>query len=138
MLLIDDTGTTLASGDPTVKMSMAPERTWLSMSVLPPSWLFGKIWMSTRPLVAARIASHASEARLLMGWAAGRSLPYLRLNSAAFARRPAMLTPATAPAPDKTVRRVTLFMALLLEHMPSFIVGNVSDRRLRRQAFPRP
>jgi hypothetical protein len=86
MLLMDDTGTTLASGDPTVKMSSAPDRTWLSISVLPPSWLLGKIWMSTRPLVAARIASHASEARLLIGCAAGRSLPYFRLNSAAFAR----------------------------------------------------
>ena len=31
-----------------MKMSSAPERTWLSMSVSPPSWLFGKIWISTR------------------------------------------------------------------------------------------
>ena len=87
MLGIADTGMRFASGEPTVKMSSAPERTWLSMSVEPPSWLFGKIWMSTRPLVAARIASQASAARLLIGCVAGKSLPYFRLNSAACARR---------------------------------------------------
>jgi hypothetical protein len=85
-------------------MSSAPERTWLSMSVEPPSWLFGKIWMSTRPLVAARIASQASAARLLMGCVAGKSLPYFRLNSAASPRRLRIEAPATAPAPAKTVR----------------------------------
>ena len=139
MLLIDDTGTTLASGDPTVKMSSAPDRTWLSMSVLPPSWLLGKIWMSTRPLVAARIASHASEARLLIGWAAGRSLPYFKLNSAALARWPVMLAPATAPAPDRIcppcdpVHGVPPRGGVCLG-----LAENVSDVRLRSQAFPPP
>ena len=33
-----------------VKNSTPPERTWLSMSVSEPSWLFGKIWMTTRPV----------------------------------------------------------------------------------------
>src|SRR3990170_2426863 len=113
MLLMDKTGMRLASGDPTVKMSSAPDRTWLSMSVLPPSWLFGKIWMSTRPLVAARMASHASEARLFIGCAAGRSLPYFKLNSAACARCPMTLAPASALAPDSMVRRVILFMVFL-------------------------
>ena len=62
---MDDTGTTLANGEPTVKMSSAPDRTWLKQSVLPPSWLFGKIWISTRPLVAARISSTASAGALV-------------------------------------------------------------------------
>ena len=37
MLGIAETGIRFASGEPTVKMSSAPERTWLSMSVEPPS-----------------------------------------------------------------------------------------------------
>ena len=100
MLGIADTGIRFASGEPTVKMSSAPERTWLSMSVEPPSWLFGKIWMSTRPLVAARIASQASAARLLIGCVAGRSLPYFRLNSAACARWPTQARAGDRAGPD--------------------------------------
>src|SRR6201986_2318299 len=95
---IADTGMRFASGEPTVKKSSAPERTWLSISVEPPSWLLGKIWISTRPLVAARIASQASAARLLIGCPAGRSLPYFRLKSAACARPTSTAAPATAPA----------------------------------------
>src|SRR5262245_13086311 len=122
MLLMDETGMRLASGDPTVKMSSAPDRTWLNISVLPPSWLFGKIFMSTRPLVAARMASHASEARLLIGCAAGRSLPYFKLNSPARARCPTTLTPASALAPDSMVRRVTLCIAFL-PHLVGLILA---------------
>ena len=93
---MDETGIRLASGDPTVKMSSAPERTWLSISVLPPSWLFGKIWMSTRPLVAARIASHASEARLLIGWRRRQVVAILQIElGPPCARWPMTLAPAS-------------------------------------------
>ncbi len=64
------------SGD-SVKNSTPPERTWLSMSVSEPSWLFGKIWMTTRPLVSALIFSTASLARWFIGCVSGRLLAYL-------------------------------------------------------------
>ena len=58
MPLIDAAGTSVARIRPdSVKNSTPPERTWLSMSVSEPSWLFGKIWMSNRPLVSALIAA---------------------------------------------------------------------------------
>ncbi|MNL60985.1 hypothetical protein D3C87_1848500 [compost metagenome] len=60
-----------------VKNSTPPERTWLSMSVSEPSWLFGKIWMSTRPLVSSLILATASLARTFIGCATGRLLAYL-------------------------------------------------------------
>ena len=60
-----------------VKNSTPPERTWLSMSVSEPSWLFGKIWMSTRPLVSSLILATASLARAFIGCATGRLLAYL-------------------------------------------------------------
>ncbi|MNR61044.1 hypothetical protein D3C85_1826730 [compost metagenome] len=60
-----------------VKNSTPPERTWLSMSVSEPSWLFGKIWMSTRPLVSSLIFATASLARTFIGCATGRLLAYL-------------------------------------------------------------
>ena len=61
MPLIEAFGTSVEriSGE-RVKNSTPPERTWLSMSVSEPSWLFGKIWISTRPLVSCLILSAAS------------------------------------------------------------------------------
>ena len=55
-----------------VKNSMAPERTWLSMSVSVPSWLFGNREMSSAPPVAALMRAAASGWRLFMGWLTGR------------------------------------------------------------------
>ncbi|MCY1543671.1 hypothetical protein D9M68_794980 [compost metagenome] len=66
---------------------MPPERTCASMSVSPPSWLFGKILISTRPLVSLAMRSAASCARMFSGWLSGRLLPYLYENSAARAMR---------------------------------------------------
>lgn len=60
-----------------VKNSMAPERSWLSMSVSPPSWLEGKILISTLPLVSALILAAISCARTFMGCVTGRLLAYL-------------------------------------------------------------
>ncbi|CKV08811.1 Uncharacterised protein [Mycobacterium tuberculosis] len=60
-----------------VKNSTPPARNWLSTSVSEPSWLFGKIWMSTWPLVSARIASAISLARVFIGCETGRLLAYL-------------------------------------------------------------
>lgn len=64
------------SGD-SVKNSTPPDLTWLSMSVSEPSWLFGKIWISTRPLVSCLIRSAASFARRFIGCVTGRLLAYL-------------------------------------------------------------
>src|SRR6266850_7956265 len=115
MLLIAAIGTTFTIGEPMVKMSIAPERTWLNMSVLLPSWLLGKISISRRPLVCVLIASTASLARVLIGCATGRSLPYFMLNSAARARPPMTLAPMTAPAAFRTVLRL---MACLMAVLP--------------------
>ncbi len=64
------------SGD-SVKNSTPPDRTWLSMSVSAPSWLFGNIWIATRPSVSSRILSMASCARTFIGCEIGRLLAYL-------------------------------------------------------------
>src|SRR5215475_12432375 len=87
-----------------VKNSMPPERIWLSMSVSAPSWLFGKICSSKRPLVSALIAAAISLARVLSGWESGRLLAYLYENSALCAR-------ATngAPRPPRTIAVVDRF-----------------------------
>ena len=78
MPLIEAAGTSVDRIRPDrVKNSTPPERSWLSMSVSEPSWLFGKIWISTRPLVSALIASAASLARTFSGCVAGRLLAYL-------------------------------------------------------------
>ena len=78
MPLIEAAGTSVDRIRPdSVKNSTPPERIWLSMSVSEPSWLFGKIWMSTRPLVSALIAAAISLARMFIGWASGRLLAYL-------------------------------------------------------------
>ena len=46
---------------------IAPVRNCDSMSVSPPSWLLGKIWMSTRPPDCARMRSTASRNRTFIG-----------------------------------------------------------------------
>src|SRR4029079_7988011 len=53
------------------------------MSVSEPSWLLGKIWISTRPLVSCLMRSIASTARTLSGCAVGELLAYLSWNSGA-------------------------------------------------------
>ena len=71
-------GTSVARISPDrVKNSMPPERTWLSMSVSEPSWLDGKMVISTRPSVSALTASAISRARVFMGCVIGRLLAYL-------------------------------------------------------------
>src|ERR1043165_151302 len=79
------------------------------MSVSEPSWLLGKIWISTRPLVSCLMRSIASTARTLSGCAVGELLAYLSWNSgAALAiHGAAMLAPAAVPA-SSSERRVVL------------------------------
>ncbi len=78
MPLIEVAGTRVDKIRPdSVKNSMPPERSWLSMSVSEPSWLFGNSWMSTRPLVSARMASAISLARRFIGCVTGRLFAYL-------------------------------------------------------------
>src|SRR3954467_1749231 len=113
MPLIDAAGTSVAKIRPdNVKNSTPPERIWLSMSVSDPSWLFGKICRSNRPLVSALIAAAISLARAFMGWPSGRLLAYLYVNSAVWARATsgAPMPPITAEAADafKSVRREKL------------------------------
>jgi hypothetical protein len=47
------------------------------MSVSEPSWLFGNICSSKRPLVSALIAAAISLARVFIGWEYGRLFAYL-------------------------------------------------------------
>ena len=78
MPLIEAAGTSVARIRPdSVKNSTPPERTWLSMSVSEPSWLFGKICRSKRPLVSVLIAAAISLARMFSGCVSGRLLAYL-------------------------------------------------------------
>src|SRR5215469_17296515 len=115
MPLIEATGTRVDRISPeSVKNSIAPERNWLSMSVSEPSWLLGKISISTRPLVCALMRSIASLARTLSGWVVGTLLAYLNENSGA-ARAThgiATVTPAAAPA-KSAVRRVAKIVMML-------------------------
>ena len=78
MPLIDAFGTRVERirGE-SVKNSTPPDLTWLSMSVSEPSWLLGKIWISTRPFVSCLILSAASFARRFIGCVTGRLLAYL-------------------------------------------------------------
>ena len=72
MPLIEAAGTSVARIRPdSVKNSMPPERIWLSMSVSEPSWLFGKICRSNRPLVSVLIAAAISLARTFIGCESG-------------------------------------------------------------------
>jgi hypothetical protein len=82
------------------------------MSVSPPSWLLGKIWISSRPFDSSLIFAAASVIRMVIGWVSGELLAYLYVNSAASARRVRILTPAIAVAaaaePAMKRRRVIL------------------------------
>src|SRR5579875_3700160 len=84
------------SGD-RVKKSMPPTRNWFSMSVSPPSWLFGNTLTSTLPPVSVRIASAAASMRTLIGCVWGRLFAYFSSNSAAWARE-YVRTPGNASA----------------------------------------
>src|SRR3954447_3443591 len=87
-----------------VKNSIAPERSWLSMSVSPPSWLFGKTWMSTLPPLSLRIASMASTVRIVSGCVTGELLAYFRLKSAAPTRVTRNMAGAATAKPAVTFR----------------------------------
>lgn len=74
--LMAATGTSVAmTSDDGVKKVSAPLRTCESMSVSPPSWLAGKISISTLPSVSVLMRSAASWARMLSGCDSGRLLP---------------------------------------------------------------
>jgi hypothetical protein len=78
MPLMDAAGTRVARISPdSVKNSTPPDLIWLSMSVSEPSWLFGKICRSNRPLVSALIVAAISLARAFKGCPSGRLLAYL-------------------------------------------------------------
>src|SRR5437660_10195469 len=79
------------------------------MSVSEPSWLLGKIWISTRPLVSCLMRSIASTARTLSGCAVGELLAYFSWNSAAplAIHGIAIVAPAAVPA-SSTARRLVL------------------------------
>src|SRR3954471_6126887 len=108
--LIDAAGTSVERISPdSVKNSIAPERNWLNMSVSEPSWLLGKIWISTRPLVSCLMRSIASTARTLSGCAVGELLAYLSSNSAApFAIHGIAIVALAAVPASSTERRVVL------------------------------
>src|ERR1700675_3673700 len=116
MPLIEATGTRVARMRPEgVKKSIAPERTWLSMSVSPPSWLLGKIWISRRPFDSSLIFATASVIRMVIGWVSGELLAYLWVDAAASARRVRILTVAiavAAAAVPATKRRRVIFLVM--------------------------
>ena len=85
------------------KMSMAPERTCDSMSVSPPSWLLGKIWISTLPPLSFFTASAASRTRMLEGWVVGMLLAHLNTRGVPWANSGA---PMVASAPAVAVARI--------------------------------
>ncbi len=94
-----------------VKNWIAPERTWLSMSVSPPSTLLGKIRMVTRPSVPLAIRAAAALARTFIGWASGRLFAYLKMRPAASARR--TKTSGRLAAAASAVRRAIGFFRML-------------------------
>src|ERR1700746_1877625 len=116
MPLIEAAGTSVDRIRPdNVKNSMPPERIWLSISVSDPSWLFGKICRSKRPLVSALIAAAISLARVLSGWLSGRLLAYLYVHSAACAR-----ATTGAPMPPRTAEAAVAFNSVRREKLICF------------------
>src|SRR5215472_15836656 len=85
------------------------------MSVSEPSWLFGKICRSKRPLVSALIAAAISLVRVLSGWPSGRLLAYLYVNSAACAR-----ATTGAPIPPRTAEAAVALSSVRREKLISF------------------
>src|SRR5690349_11087803 len=113
MPLIEAAGTRVARIRPdSVKNSTPPERTWLSMSVSEPSWLFGDTCRSNRPLVSVLIAAAISRARATNGCDSGRLLANLYENSADWAR-------ATygAPIPPRTAEAAETFSSVRREKL---------------------
>src|SRR5215471_2153385 len=84
---------------------IAPEMTCEIIAVSPPSWLLGKMLMSSRPLLACRILSAAIFVRAMAGCSIGDEAPNLYVNSAAFAGQCRMLTALTPATPDMRHRR---------------------------------
>ena len=138
MPVIEAPGTSVdrISGD-SVKNSIAPERSWLSMSVSPPSWLFGNTWMSTLPPVSLRIASMASTVRIVSGCVTGELLAYFRLKSAArtcVTRNTAGAATAKPAVARKTSRRESFCMRrVLLARLPAGLdLGRPRGRGIAR------
>jgi hypothetical protein len=97
-----------------VKNSSAPERSWLSMSVSEPSWLFGKTWMSTLPSLSLRMLAAASRMRIDSGCDSGVLFAILNVYSAAPARvtrRTAGARTRVAAVPCKRARRLVGILA---------------------------
>src|SRR5947209_12342531 len=91
------------------------------MSVSEPSWLLGKIWISTRPLVSCLMRSIASTARTLSGCSVGELLAYLSWNSAAPFAIHGIATVALAAVPaSSTERRVVLNVIAILQLIFAF------------------
>ena len=110
--MIEVTGTSVDITVPgKVASSSAPERICDSMSESLPSWLFGKSWMATLPLVSAAMASIASFSRTLTECVTGRSVPSLNLNSGLpwawaklLAKQVASAVPASVLVPRNCLR----------------------------------
>src|ERR1700733_9826250 len=95
------------------------------MSVSEPSWLFGKTWISTRPLVCCLMRSIASMVRTVSGCVTGELLAYLNWNSAAPLAIQGMPIVAVAAVPaSRTERRVVLSVIL----NPPIVFGARRDR----------
>src|SRR5215813_5745339 len=106
MPLIEAIGTKVARISPErLNISIAPARNCESMAVSPPSWLFGKIWISMRPFDSSRILSTALANCTLTGWATTTLLAYRQENSAASLRRVRMAKEAMPALAAAVLRR---------------------------------
>src|SRR6266702_370402 len=93
-----------------LKNSTAPERSWDSTSVSPPSWLFGNSSISSAPLLSFLMRSNACCRRMFSGWVSGRLVANLYLKSAAARTRPPASTSDAAAAPE-TIERLLILPA---------------------------
>src|SRR5882672_114034 len=97
-----------------LKNSTAPERSWDSTSVSPPSWLFANSSISSAPLLSRLMRSEASRRRMFSGCVNGTLVANLYLKSAAARARPLASTSVAAAAPETTARLSILFAPLAI------------------------
>src|SRR4051812_17140273 len=112
-------GTSVATMSPVwAKKSSALARSCRSMSASVPSWLAGKIWISTRPSVCSATALAASAMRVLSGWSTGMMLANLSRNSGAArtsegAAKPAQSADPVSSAPRREIDGMGFLLGLL-------------------------
>src|SRR6266436_7892672 len=90
-----------------LKNSTAPERSWDSTSVSPPSWLFANSSISSTPLLSRLMRSKACCRRTFSGCVNGKLVANLYLKSASARARPVASNSDAAP---QTTDRLLIFL----------------------------